>query len=171
MNKTMNIVSIALLVLVTVTSNTAAMDAPSAAYDVPVLERLRITAEALYECGDDNNSIASEIVNYDDLDRTIYLHPVELGPNGMNLAKHVSKNVFFAQGAYTSHLTREMQQRLTTAFMRVLWTVDSRSMSYFEVSSDIAGKIPGDGEIQRSPAAIGIMLDGRMLILRGVAID
>ena len=171
MNKSMNILTIALALFVTFTANVAAMDIPSAAYDVPVLERLRITAEALYECGDDNNSIASEIVNYEDLDRTVYLHPIEMGPNGMNLAKKVTKNVFFAEGAYTTHLNRQMQKRLTTAFMRVVWNLDSRSMKYFEVSSDIAGKIPGDGEIQRSPAALGIMLDGRMLILRGVAID
>ncbi len=171
MNKAMFIVTIALALFVALAANSYAFDVDSAAVEVPVLERLRITAEALYECGEDNNSIASEIVNYDDLDRTVFLHPVELGPNGMNLAKHVSKNVFFAQGAYTNHLSRDMQQKITTAFMRTLWSVDSRSMKYFEVSSDIAGKIPGDGEIQRSPSAIGILLNGRMLILRGVAID
>lgn len=139
--------------------------------DVPLLEKLRITAEALYECGEDNNAIASSIVDYGSLERSVHLIPVELGPNGMNLAKHLETNVFYPQGAYAAHLTREMQVRLTHAFLRVLWSVELTDVTFFEVVCDVEGKVPGDGETIKAPAALGVLHDGRLLMLRGISFD
>ena len=143
----------------------------SAAVVVPTLEQLRISAEALYECGTDNNIIESETYFYGSLKRSFYLKPVELGINGMNLAKYVSKNVFFAEGAYASHLSRERQQLITTSFMRILWGLQTKSLVFFEVTCDTPSRLPGDDEIIKAPAALGIMDGDRLLILRGVGRD
>lgn len=143
----------------------------SAAVPVPTLEKLRIAAEALYECGDDNNEIASETYSYGSLKRSFYLETVEPGPNGMNLAKFVSKNVFFAQGAYTRHLSKERQSILTQTFCRLLWACQTKSMVFFEVTCDKSSRLPGDGEIVKAPAALGIMDGERLLILRGIGRD
>ena len=143
----------------------------TAAVPVPTLEQIRISAEALYGCGADNNVIASETYAYDGLKRSYYLAPIEFGPNGMNLAKYVSKNVFFAEGAYTNHLSRERQDLLTQSFMRILWSVQTKSMVFFEVTCDKSARLPGDGEIIKAPAALGIMDGDRLLILRGTGSD
>jgi hypothetical protein len=148
-----------------------AMANESAAVPVPTLEKLRIAAEALYECGDDNNEIASDTYVYGNLKRSFYLEPVESGPNGMNLAKFVSKNVFFAQGAYTRHLSKERQSMLTQSFCRLLWAAQTKSMVFFEVTCDKSTRLPGDGEVIKAPAALGIMDGERLLILRGIARD
>jgi len=171
MNPVKSIILFVIFALSSLTFVAFSYAAHSAAVIVPALEQLRISAEALYECGADNNVIASETFAYDSLKRSYYLAPVEFGPNGMNLAKYVSKNVFFAEGAYTDHLSRERQDLLTQSFMRILWAVQTKSMVFFEVTCDKSARLPGDGEIIKAPAALGIMDGDRLLILRGTSSD
>jgi len=143
----------------------------AAVEDVPVLERLQIAASALYEMGQDNNQVAAAIVPYDSLDRSVALVPVELGPNGQNLARHLSSTVFYGEGAYAKHLDDPMQQLVVTAFLRTLWAVDTNALTFFEISSETPGKVPGDDGMQKASSALGIMHEGRVLIMRGVALD
>ena len=170
MNNQLKMYGVFTIGLVLLVSSSALL-ASDLSVKVPDLEFLAVSASALYEMGQDNCKVAREIIEYHSLSRAVELRPIELGINGSNLAKYVAATVFHPEGVYTTHLNKSLHKQVTIAFIRVIWGLGDKSLTYFEVVTQGGTSIVGDDARVKAPTALGILQGERLLIMRGIGLE